>query len=170
MRNRNLADPMRERCREIWWTIYILDSHMSALMGVPQSLAEHDVTAQLPEFATSSSKSLALGIHVKLARATSSILQSKSVDLIRVNRQFTNDRLSAIYGKEGRDPSKFLHSIKSALRNLANIHDDRVANFRIYLGNSSISRLSAYLLLFQHQVCTNMMVQSSLDMANFVIC
>lgn len=80
MRNRNLADPMRERCREIWWTIYILDSHMSALMGVPQSLAEHDVTAQLPEFATSSSKSLALGIHVKLARATSSILQSKFVD------------------------------------------------------------------------------------------
>ncbi|KAM0719662.1 hypothetical protein Q7P37_003793 [Cladosporium fusiforme] len=132
MRNRNLADPMRERCREIWWTIYILDSHMSALMGVPQSLAEHDVTAQLPEFSTSSSKSLALGIHVKLARATSSILQT-------------------IYGKEGRDPGKFLHSIKSALRNLANIHDDRVASFRIYLGNSSISRLSAYLLLFQHQ-------------------
>jgi len=51
---------------------------MSALMGVPQSLSEHDVTAQLPEFATSSSsKSLALGIHIKLARATSSILQSK---------------------------------------------------------------------------------------------
>lgn len=78
MRNRNLADPMRERCREIWWTIYILDSHMSALMGVPQSLAEHDVTAPLPEFAASTQKSLALGIHVKLARATSSILQSKS--------------------------------------------------------------------------------------------
>lgn len=50
---------------------------MSALMGVPQSLSEHDVTAQLPEFAASSSKSLALGIHIKLARATSSILQSK---------------------------------------------------------------------------------------------
>ena len=54
-----------------------MDSHMSALMGVPQSLSEHDVTAQLPEFATSSTKSLALGIHIKLARATSSILQSK---------------------------------------------------------------------------------------------
>ena len=78
MSNRNLADSMRERCREIWWTIYILDSHMSALMGVPQSLSEHDVTAQLPEFAAHTSKSLALGIHVKLARATSSILQSKS--------------------------------------------------------------------------------------------
>jgi proline utilization trans-activator len=77
MSNRNLSDPMRERCREIWWTIYILDSHMSALMGVPQSLSEHDVTAQLPEFAAHTSKSLALGIHVKLARATSSILQSK---------------------------------------------------------------------------------------------
>lgn len=77
MSNRNIADPMRERCREIWWTIYILDSHMAALMGVPQSLSEHDVTAQLPEFAAHTSKSLALGIHVKLARATSSILQSE---------------------------------------------------------------------------------------------
>lgn len=77
MRNRNLADPMRERCREIWWTIYILDAHMAALMGVPQSLSEHDVTAPLPEFAASSSKALALGIHVKLARATSNILQSE---------------------------------------------------------------------------------------------
>jgi hypothetical protein len=35
------------------------------------------VTAQLPEFAAHTSKSLALGIHVKLARATSSILQSE---------------------------------------------------------------------------------------------
>jgi hypothetical protein len=77
MSNRNIADPMRERCREIWWTIYILDSHMAVLMGVPQSLSEHDVTAQLPEFAAHTSKSLALGIHVKLARATSSILQSE---------------------------------------------------------------------------------------------
>ncbi|GAB7322109.1 hypothetical protein MBLNU13_g03137t2 [Cladosporium sp. NU13] len=133
MSNRNIAVPMRERCREIWWTIYILDSHMAALMGVPQSLSEHDVTAQLPQFAAQTSKSLALGIHVKLARATSSILQT-------------------IYGGDGREPSKFLHSIKDALSNLASIHDDRVASFRIHLGNnSSISRLSAYLLLFQHQ-------------------
>lgn len=83
MSNRNIADPMRERCREIWWTIYILDSHMAALMGVPQSLSEHDVTAQLPEFAAHTSKSLALGIHVKLARATSSILQSESTSCHR---------------------------------------------------------------------------------------
>lgn len=54
---------------------------MAALMGVPQSLSEHDVTAQLPEFAAHTSKSLALGIHVKLARATSSILQSKCSSL-----------------------------------------------------------------------------------------
>lgn len=55
---------------------------MAALMGVPQSLSEHDVTAQLPEFAAHTSKSLALGIHVKLARATSSILQSELTRVI----------------------------------------------------------------------------------------
>ena len=95
MSNRNIADPMRERCREIWWTIYILDSHMAALMGVPQSLSEHDVTAQLPEFAAHTSKSLALGIHVKLARATSSILQSECWPLsISVSRDILTSMAS----------------------------------------------------------------------------
>jgi hypothetical protein len=63
---------------------------MSALMGVPQSLSEHDVTAQLPEFAAHTSKSLALGIHVKLARATSSILQSE----FSITHRSTSKRLA----------------------------------------------------------------------------
>lgn len=65
-----------ERCREIWWTVYVLDCHMCSLLGVPGTLAEQEISAKLPRFASSPQKSLALGIHVKLAKTTALVLQS----------------------------------------------------------------------------------------------
>lgn len=66
-----------ERSRQIWWTIYLLDCHMSSLMGTPLSLAEQDITAQLPRFASSTQKTLGLSLHVKLAKITVQILRSE---------------------------------------------------------------------------------------------
>lgn len=62
--------------------------------------------------------------------------------------------MKAVYSKDGQTPGKFIDSIKNALRNLAVINDLRIANFPVQLGKSSggVSRISAYLLLFQHQV------------------
>lgn len=68
-----------ERCREIWWTVYVLDCHMSSLMGVPFTLNERDITARLPAFGGANQKTLALSVHVKLAKVTATILQSKSM-------------------------------------------------------------------------------------------
>ena len=50
--------------------------------------------------------------------------------------------------------SRFLASIKNALKCLASINDERNDGFPLNLKNSlsSISRLSAYLHLFHHQV------------------
>ena len=50
--------------------------------------------------------------------------------------------------------SRFLASMKNALKSLADINDERQKNFPVDLKNSggSISRLSAYLYLFHHQV------------------
>lgn len=66
-----------ERCRKVWWTVYVLDCHLSSLMGVPLAMAEQDISAQLPTFAGSSQKSLALSIHVSVAKTTTLILRSK---------------------------------------------------------------------------------------------
>ena len=46
-------------------------------MGVPLQLVEQDISAHLPAFAGSEQKSLALSIHVRLAKATTLILKSK---------------------------------------------------------------------------------------------
>lgn len=71
------SESVTERCREVWWTVYVLDCHLSSLMGVPPALAEQDISAQLPSFAGFSQKSLALSIHVRLAKTTTLILRSK---------------------------------------------------------------------------------------------
>lgn len=50
---------------------------------------------------------------------------------------------------------RFLGSVKNALKYLASVNDERNKSFPLHMGNSmsSISRLSAYLHLFHHQVC-----------------
>ena len=74
---------MTERCREVWWTVYVLDCHLSSLMGVPLALVGQDISAQLPSFAGFSQKSLALSIHVRLAKITALILRSKCCVAVR---------------------------------------------------------------------------------------
>ena len=71
------SESVKERCRKVWWTIYVLDCHLSSLMGVPLAMPEQDISAQLPTFAGFSQKSLALSIHVRLAKTTTLILRSK---------------------------------------------------------------------------------------------
>lgn len=72
------SNEVLERCRKIWWTVYILDSHMSALMGAPRTINERDISAQLPTFGSSPHRLRALQIHIKLANIENTIQQSRS--------------------------------------------------------------------------------------------
>lgn len=81
MRSLYLEEHAVERCREVWWTVYILDRHMTSLQGVPITLSDDDITTALPTFAGSARKSLALSLHVKLSKAEAVILQSKVCSL-----------------------------------------------------------------------------------------
>ncbi|KAI7717457.1 hypothetical protein KC353_g4560 [Hortaea werneckii] len=64
-----------ERYREAWWTVYMLDRHMSSLMGAPVALADDEITAQLPSFAGYPQKRVALKMQVRLSRVTTLILR-----------------------------------------------------------------------------------------------
>lgn len=129
------SDATLERCREIWWTIYILDCHMSALLGTPFTLNEQDANTQLPAFDGSMVRRHALSIQVKLAQATAFILRT-------------------VYSKDGPAGSdSFVSSMKAALKRLADINDEDMAIFPLRNDSTSgISRLSAHLHLFHHQV------------------
>ncbi|RMX85600.1 hypothetical protein D0869_03702 [Hortaea werneckii] len=118
-----------ERYREAWWTVYMLDRHMSSLMGAPVALADDEITAQLPSFAGYPQKRVALEMQVRLSRVTTLILRT-------------------VYGRDGRLTRRFLLSMKEALKILADINDERNRSFPLHLGRaaSGISRLSAPLL------------------------
>lgn len=68
-----LGEPMVQRCRKIWWTVYILDREMTSLMGLPQSLSDNHVNTLLPEFPGSIQRTAAIGMHIKLSRIIAEI-------------------------------------------------------------------------------------------------
>jgi proline utilization trans-activator len=78
----HLGQPLVQRCRKIWWTIYILDRHMTSLMGLPQSIRDEDITCPLPDFTTSPQRTATLNIQIKLARVHAEITRSKSTRII----------------------------------------------------------------------------------------
>lgn len=74
----SLGENMVQRCRKIWWTIYILDREMTSLMGLPQSINDDHVHTDLPVFPGSVLKTASLHMHIKLSRITAEINSSKS--------------------------------------------------------------------------------------------
>lgn len=78
MRIQHLSQNTIERYRQIWWTVYILDRQMSSLLGSPVAFADSDVSAHLPSFSGSVQTAMGLSIQVRLSKAITVILQSKS--------------------------------------------------------------------------------------------
>ena len=152
MQSRYLAESTVERSREAWWTVYVLDRQMSSLLGVPLALSDEDVTAHLPSFAGSTQKSLALNIQIKISKATAMIQQSKQRLCSYDDESLTE--ASAVYRREYRRNERLLKCMKEALKIIASANDERSESFPLDLQNpeKGVSRLSAYLHLFHHQV------------------
>jgi proline utilization trans-activator len=81
----NLGQPLVQRCRKIWWTVYILDRQMTSLMGLPQSIQDDDISCQVPTFAGSAQRAAALNLQIKLARIYAEIARSKLASELWLN-------------------------------------------------------------------------------------
>lgn len=77
MQGQHLTTKVVERCRRIWWTIYVLDRQMTSLLGVPVTLRESDISAQFPEFAGSSDQVAIHNAHVSLSRVMALVVDSE---------------------------------------------------------------------------------------------
>jgi proline utilization trans-activator len=73
----DLSEPVVQRCRKIWWTVYILDRQMTSLMGLPQNIRDDDITCRLPNFPGSAQRAAALDMQIKLARIYADISRSR---------------------------------------------------------------------------------------------
>lgn len=130
----NLGGAVVQRCRKIWWTIFILDRHMTSLMGLPQSVRDEDISCKLPDYQGSPQKVAALNMQIKLARV--------HVDIA-----------TTVYGFKGRLRKKFMLSIKSVLDNLAGLAEELRSSCPLQTDErfGGISRLSAHYHLYYYQ-------------------
>lgn len=37
-----------QRCRLVWWTVYVLERRLSSLLGVPMGISEESISALFP--------------------------------------------------------------------------------------------------------------------------
>ena len=73
----HLGENVVQRCRKIWWTVYILDREMTSLMGLPQSLSDDHINTLLPEFPGSLQRTAGINMHIKLSRIIAEISSCK---------------------------------------------------------------------------------------------
>lgn len=66
-----------ERCRKIWWTVYMLDRQMTCVQGLPQSVDDRFVQTSLPSSPGLHGKTAMLDMHIKLCRRVAEINNSK---------------------------------------------------------------------------------------------
>ncbi|KAL5003290.1 hypothetical protein BDV10DRAFT_154615 [Aspergillus recurvatus] len=131
----HLGEALVQRCRKIWWTIYILDRQMTSLMGLPQSIQDSQIHPQLPSFPGSPQKVVALSMQIRMCQI-----------IAEIN--------STVYGADGRLNRKFLLRTKAALASTTDLASDLQRSFDLQLDKptvSGVSRMSAHLHLLYHQ-------------------
>ena len=65
------------RCNTVFWVVYILEREFGALMGVPTSLADDEITLKLPSQLDGSADAMNMTLHVQLSGLTARIFTSK---------------------------------------------------------------------------------------------
>ncbi|RJE23739.1 hypothetical protein PHISCL_03932 [Aspergillus sclerotialis] len=55
------------RCRNLWWTLYVMDRHVSSSLGLPMIVQDSDITTVLNPARAGSRRDATLILHVKLS-------------------------------------------------------------------------------------------------------
>ncbi|KGO64981.1 Transcription factor, fungi [Penicillium italicum] len=64
------------RCRNLWWTLYIMDRHFSYSVGLPMTTTDSEISASIDPPSTCLTEDVALTLQAKLSRLMSFILTS----------------------------------------------------------------------------------------------
>ncbi|RAK73129.1 Zn(II)2Cys6 transcription factor [Aspergillus fijiensis CBS 313.89] len=89
-----------ERCRNLWWTLYIMDRHFSCSLGIPMLTRDSDITTVLDSPSACSQRDATLCLQVRLSHLLSFIL-------------------TTIYKTQKTQLGTFLDQTKSILQTLA---------------------------------------------------
>ncbi|KAB8250379.1 hypothetical protein BDV35DRAFT_377384 [Aspergillus flavus] len=87
---------LSQRCRTVFWVVYMLDREFSALMGGPNSIRDEDITVRLPAEVASTVENTDLTLHVRLARLMAQIL---TTDLSHDITEFLDNSFHGMVGR-----------------------------------------------------------------------
>ncbi|PIG82846.1 hypothetical protein AARAC_003116, partial [Aspergillus arachidicola] len=123
-----------QRCKLMWWTVYVLERRMSSLLGVPMGIAEESISSPFPLTDRNAQGVRALEMQVMLCQVLAQIDQT-------------------VYGVEGKLDSRYLGATQSVLRSIAKVAEHLHRSFDLYEHGATggISRVSAHLHLLEHQ-------------------
>ncbi|GKZ67843.1 hypothetical protein AnigIFM50267_002395 [Aspergillus niger] len=121
------------RCRNLWWTLYIMDRHFSYSVGLPMSTQDSDISTPI-EPSTISHRDVALSLQAKLSHLLSSIL-------------------TTVYKTEKTQLNVFLDTTKSILQTLAGHAQEVEKIIHATFRNSvdSMPRGTRHITLLYHQ-------------------
>lgn len=72
-----LGSKLSGRYHDLWWTVYVLDRHLSSTIGCPTTVHDEEISAQWPALNLSSKKDTIFSLHVQVSRLASKVLRSK---------------------------------------------------------------------------------------------
>ncbi|ETS84810.1 hypothetical protein PFICI_02835 [Pestalotiopsis fici W106-1] len=134
MRSPYLNKDYVERCRTVWWTIYVLERQITSLLGVPPGIAEESISTPFPELPGQTQKLIALRIQVQLSQILAKIDQT-------------------VYGRDGKLDGRYIGATQLVLRDIAEVTQRLESSLDLHANEamSGISRVSAHLHLQLHQ-------------------
>ncbi|KAK7229301.1 hypothetical protein V2G26_001471 [Clonostachys chloroleuca] len=123
-----------ERCRRLWWTLYIMDRHFSTSLGIPMSTTDSDISALINSSTTGSQEDTILNLQVKLSHLTSVILRT-------------------IYATDKTELGAFLEKTKSILHTLAGHAQEieEIIHAKFHNSVAAMSQGTRHITLLYHQ-------------------
>ncbi|KAL5362581.1 Zn(II)2Cys6 transcription factor [Aspergillus floccosus] len=122
------------RCRNLWWTLYIMDRHFSSSLGLPMTTHDSDITTSFDSPTTCSQRDATLAIQVRLSHLLSSIITS-------------------VYKTEQTQLGEFLEKTRALLHTLAGhaLEIENIIHTKFHNSVDTMTKATQHVTLLYHQ-------------------
>lgn len=143
------------RCRNLWWTLYMMDRHFSSSLGIPMITHDSDISALVEPTNSCSQSDAAFSLQVKLSHLLSFILSCES----NKSHSFPTWHslilfFTAVYKTEKTPLGTFLEKTKSILQTMAG-HAQEIEGIIHSKSQQSVETMpkgTRYISLLYHEV------------------
>ncbi|KAJ6002597.1 hypothetical protein N7451_005144, partial [Penicillium sp. IBT 35674x] len=148
-----LGDATVARCRNLWWSLYIMDRHISPSLGLPMALQDSDITT-LINSPLASRQNLTFSLQVRITRMLSFIIGSRSCYFL-LPLEPTSDTNSnkAIYKTEKTQLVAFLDITRNILESMAKYAEEieNMISTNFHGSGDNLPEETCHTILLYHQ-------------------